>query len=163
MINSINMYTPSNNNAKRNSQNFGMAYRIDNRWSEMFSQSKELEFLSALKHKANMGAVKYISNDGLTYRFKCQDGDILFMKEQKGLMSNVKFVPNKSDKEGFYIINNGASGIDAQFRDMTRALNGVLKRDYMRTKPVARVLKHNPAYNAYARSRSKASVGYIYA
>lgn len=163
-INSIAITQPMTKNIKKNNQNFGMAYRIDNRWYETFNSSKECEFISDIVDRAKSGSMKYVSSDGLTFRFKCPDGDVLFMKEHKGLMPNVKFIPNKTaNQEGFYIINNGTSGIDMQFKDMTRALNTVLKRDYQNTRPVRKVLKHNSTYNVQAKAHRSVPVSYVYA
>lgn len=115
MINKIfgNSYeTAQKKNLKTNCSkpSFGMAYHLDSStWNKTFDKLNEQTFISKIFEKIKIGDFSYAGKDGLYYKFKTSNGEFFYGRETKGMMSNLKFVPNNSKDTGFYIINNDSN------------------------------------------------------
>lgn len=135
MITQINSFTLPKAQPK---QSFGMAYRTDTRWNEVFHVEKEHNFISTIANKAKNDLLKYTGFDGIAYHFKTFDGEVLYTKESKGMMSNIKFIPNHRAEEGFYIIDTNASKLESPYSKLSKMLNEHIIQNRKKTQ------HHNP-------------------
>lgn len=122
MINALN---PSFN--KTNTPSFKMAYRIDNNWSKSFDDFAEKNFIVDVIEKIKNKDLKLLGKNNFQYHFASNDGDLFYVKDSKGMMSNIKFIPKNLQKEGFYIIDDGRSSNGNLYQRACEFLNNSIK------------------------------------
>lgn len=119
-----------NSKNKKNEPSFGVAYHLDNAsWFKTFDKPVEQDFISKAIKEIKSSRVTYLGSDGINYKFKTPNGEFSYVKESKGLMSNLKFVPSDSRDQGFYIIDNATSvEMSKKYKSLTDVFDSLIQK-----------------------------------